>query len=203
MPPRDRRPSVKLADYVFEIDTSREETVDNTVVNVDNLELPDVAPAIVPDDQGRHMPPRDRRPPVKLADYPRDPYLETDSNPRPYWRRAALPQKEYFNKKALEKKKRRDKESTMIHIFVRSIERKTTTLQVESSDTIYEVKAKIETERGIPPSMQKLIFVDKQLEDGRKLLEDGCTLAKCNIQNGLTVYLVLNLGQDSILDRTR
>ena len=84
---------------------------------------------------------------------------------------------------------------TNMQIFVKTLTGKTITLEVKQTDLVEDVKAKIREKEGIPEEQQRLIFEEKELEDGN-------TLQEYNIQQDSIIHLVLylrDLNQSMIL----
>jgi ubiquitin len=73
-----------------------------------------------------------------------------------------------------------------MQIVVKTLTGKIIKITVKDSDTIGDLKGKIEAVDGIPPHLQRLIFAGTELEDAR-------TISNYNIQEESVLHLMLRL----------
>lgn len=73
-----------------------------------------------------------------------------------------------------------------LQLFIKSIDGKTRTINVDPTDTIATVKEKIRDKEGIDPEEQRLIYAGKNLMDDK-------TIEDYNISNESTLHLVLRV----------
>ena len=74
----------------------------------------------------------------------------------------------------------------MMNLFIKTLTEKTLSLQVNPSETIYDIKERIEVEEGIDADFQRLVYAGHNLEDEQ-------TLVALGVEENATMFLNLDL----------
>ncbi len=90
--------------------------------------------------------------------------------------------REHFSKQISQ----RTSSSSSYQIFVKNLLGKSVALDVQATDTVQDVKRKLQDKEAIPAGQQRLVFQTRELEDSR-------TLADYNIQRDSNVVVLLRL----------
>ena len=83
-----------------------------------------------------------------------------------------------------------------MQIYVKTLTGKTITLDVENSDTIENLKLKIEKILEVPPDDQRIIFNAKELQDNK-------TMDDCKIKEGCILHIVVRLKGGGNIDEIK
>lgn len=73
-----------------------------------------------------------------------------------------------------------------MNLFVKTLSEGTLSFQVESTETVYDLKERIEAEEGIDADFQRLVYAGHNLEDEQ-------TLAALGLEENATVFLSMDL----------
>jgi small subunit ribosomal protein S27Ae len=73
-----------------------------------------------------------------------------------------------------------------MNIFVKTLTEGTLSLQVDSSETVYDLKERIEAQEGVDADFQRLVYAGHNLEDEQTLVAAG-------LEENATVFLTLDL----------
>ena len=110
--------------------------------------------------------------------------LQNDDEIKEHMIEQALRMSKMIHDLKKEKSKGKGKGKGKFQVSVKTLDGQTLSIKTGATDTITNVKAKIQDLTGIPPNQLRLIFAGKQLEDAGQLANHGVT-------NQSTIFTVL------------